>query len=320
MKLFFSCDWGTSNFRLRLIDAGDLTVLSEIKTNHGMAAAFESWTQSGRGQEHRTSFYRKYLSEQIGNIDSSYADNIADIPIILSGMVSSSIGMVELPYKEIPFNCDGSDLDVHVIPKDEKHASEIMIISGARTEVDVARGEETMVAGCEIVKSDTEAVFIFPGTHSKHMLVKNGLVKNITTYMTGELFDLLSNKSILSGSVKKSAEPQNIDEAFFAKGIRQGILLSLTNSIFHVRTNHLLKKATPQQNHTFLSGLLIGHELKDLAAKKPANITLVCSEGLKNEYGQALKILGLHDRLQYKNADDALIKGQWRIIRQKGYV
>ena len=76
---------------------------------------------------------------------------------------------------------------------------------------------------------------------------------------------------------------------------------------------------TVEANYFFLSGLLIGHELKDVVENKPSLITLVCSEGLQKVYQTALKVLGLNDRLDYKNADDALINGQIRIMRQAGY-
>jgi 2-dehydro-3-deoxygalactonokinase len=320
MKFFFSCDWGTTAFRLRLVDAENLTVLSEIKTGHGIAAAFECWQQANRHEKNRIAFYQTYLFEQVKKITGSYNGSFHNTPVIVSGMASSSIGMIELNYKEIPFQCDGSDLVTHIIPEGEDHPYKMIMISGARSETDVIRGEETMLAGCNILKNDTEQLFIFPGTHSKHIAVKNGLVKNITTYMTGELFDLLSNKSILSASVKKYDAGQSFNNRFFVEGVIKGKVSNLANSIFHVRTNQLFRKATFHENYDYLSGLLIGHELKDIAANKPAIIVLVCGEGLKIAYMQALEALDLSTGVDYINADEALIKGQWKIMKQPGYL
>lgn len=317
MKFFFSCDWGTSAFRLRLVDMGDLKVVSEIKTGYGIAAAFESWKKAASDEQGRKKFYQAYLFEQVKKITQSYNVITDNVPILLSGMASSSIGMMELPYKRIPFHYSGSDLVIHTIPLGTDIPNKIIIISGGSSDKDVVRGEETMLAGCNIINDDTEQLFIFPGTHSKHLVVKNDMVKDITTYMTGEFFDLLSNKSILSTSVKKNNPEQINDQQFFVEGVLEGIAASLSNSIFHVRTNQLFNKATPGENYEYLSGLLIGHELKAIVEKKPASITLVCGEGLKKSYANALDILTLNTNWKYKNADDALIEGQWKILKQK---
>ncbi|MEJ7588662.1 MAG: 2-dehydro-3-deoxygalactonokinase, partial [Ferruginibacter sp.] len=132
-------------------------------------------------------------------------------------------------------------------------------------------------AGARIIANETEQLFIFPGTHSKHLSVKNGMVTSITTYMTGELFDLLSSKSILSASVKKNERGDN--SPFFIEGVIKGTGSNLTNSIFHVRTNHLFNKITSFENYDYLSGLLIGHELKEIARDRLTAITRFAAKG-----------------------------------------
>jgi 2-dehydro-3-deoxygalactonokinase len=319
MKFFFSCDWGTSTFRLRLVDAENAAILSEIKTDRGIAVTFEAWKQSGRNENGRIAFYQNYILEQVNKITPSSKEPVDNTPVVISGMASSSIGMLELPYKELPLQCDGSNLIIRTINGREDQQYKMIIISGVRSEVDVMRGEETMLTGCDIPTDEAERLFIFPGTHSKHIKVKNGLVEKITTYMTGELFDLLSNKSILSGSVEKNDPQQNTGNQHFADGVIEGSTSNLLNSVFHVRTNHLFWKATAEENYHYLSGLLIGQELRDVAENKPISITLVCSEGLQTAYTEALSILRLSDLLQYKNADDALIRGQIKIMHHVVY-
>jgi 2-dehydro-3-deoxygalactonokinase len=132
--------------------------------------------------------------------------------------------------------------------------------------------------------------------------------------MTGELFDLLSHKSILSASVKKEEGEQNNTNVFFAEGVRKGLTSQLMNSIFHVRTNQLFGKLSPVQNYHYLSGLLIGHELSELSRNRQTPATLVCSATLKNAYMIALEILELSRQVQYKDADVALINGQRKIM------
>ena len=69
MKNFFSCDWGTSAFRLRLVDAETLKLLSEIKTDYGIALAFELWKQTKQPEEKRIAFYQTYLFIQVKKIN-----------------------------------------------------------------------------------------------------------------------------------------------------------------------------------------------------------------------------------------------------------
>jgi 2-dehydro-3-deoxygalactonokinase len=320
MKFFFSVDWGTSTFRLRLIDAANRTVLVEIKADHGIAATFENWKQINQPEKNRIAFYQAYLFEQVEKIACNFDDSLNNTPIILSGMVSSSIGMLELPYKELPFCCDGSDLLLHTIPvQKEKGLYDIIIISGVKSQTDVMRGEETILVGCDVVKEDGQQLFIFPGTHSKHVTVNNYTAQSVTTFITGELFDLLSNKSIFSASLKKNNINTITNDTYFVDGVKKGVSTNILSSIFKVRTNQLFKIATAQQNYQYLSGLLIGYELKEIEKIKPDLITLVSSEGLEDAYIKALTVLDLTAQVVCMNADEALINGQWKIMQQAGY-
>lgn len=318
MKYFFSCDWGTSVFRLRLVNAADAKVMSAIRTDFGIAAAFEAWKKRNHDQGSRELFYQAYLLEQVKKIISSSYNDHYNAPVVLSGMASSNIGMVELPYKELPCRCNGSDLFIHTI--EEQDASPVIIISGVRSADDVVRGEETMLVGCDVSHEEKRQLFIFPGTHSKHITVKNGTVQNVLTYMTGEIFDLLSKKSILAAAVTKEGTGNDMHDEHFRRGVKEGASSNLLNCIFHVRTNSLFKKSTSSENYRYLSGLLIGSEIRSLAENKASLITLVSSGELKEAYMQAFDVLEYSNALNYKNADEALIKGQRKIIQQLGYL
>src|SRR5947199_855368 len=124
------------------------------------------------------------------------------MPVILSGMASSAIGMEELPYREFPFIWDLMQFPVKKIPVDENFSYPLYVISGFKTEKDVMRGEESLLLGCDI-SDDDERIFIFPGTHSKHVFIKNKTGTDFKTYMTGEFFQLLAEKSILRHAVAK---------------------------------------------------------------------------------------------------------------------
>ena len=299
IQQILSCDWGTSSFRLRLINVAHNAILAETTDSKGIAAVYNEWLQRGYPENNRVDFYKGILVSKI----KSLADySLEGVPIIISGMASSSIGITELAYGGVPFPISVDNLHVMKIPPDTKRTHEILLVSGLKTINDVMRGEETMLTGCEI-NDDNEQLIIFPGTHSKHAIVKNKTLVDFKTYMTGEMFELLADKSILSKSVVKNGSDQN---NIFERGVQEGVAGNVLNTMFHVRTNHLFNTLTPEENYHYLSGLLIGCELKE-AVLSNVQIHLICSEELSGRYLSALRTLCKNDSLYYTNADKALI-------------
>ena len=313
MTKFISCDWGTSALRLWLVDANTLNVLAEAASINGISATFESWKKSGAQETGRLFFYQSLLSEQIKGLESQLNLSLDNIPIVISGMASSSIGMIELPYKEIPFSADGHNLNTEIVEATPEFNHAILMISGAKTTDDAMRGEETQLVGCLKENATEERLFIFPGTHSKHIIIKDGEVVSIKTYMTGEFFYLLSKKSILSNDVE---EDQQLTDATNTKGFTQGVSdsqhSSLLHSSFRVRTNNLFKKLSKKENYYYLSGLLIGTELKELIGVK-VPITIIGEESLIKYYSIALAQLGLHG-IRYQDAAKAVINGHYKLL------
>jgi 2-dehydro-3-deoxygalactonokinase len=310
IEQILSCDWGTSSFRLRLINTSDHSVLAEISDDRGVAAIYNEWLQSSLAENERLSFYKNVLLSQIKKLNNG---PLHGVPVIISGMVSSSIGMIELSYKDIPFNIKEANLNVHKILADEKFRHEILIVSGLKTKTDVMRGEETMLLGCEI-KDDHEHLIIFPGTHSKHVILQNDIVKDFNTFMTGELFDLLVNKSVLASSVEKEKISENNIQSFI-KGVLESASSNMLNKIFHVRANQLFGEMSKKENYHYLSGLLIGEEFKDIKKENFSAVTVVSNGILSSLYFEALCVMGLKEKLQLQNADEALIRGQIFIFK-----
>lgn len=141
------------------------------------------------------------------------------------------------------------------------------------------RGEETQLIGCisELKNEVDRQIFILPGTHSKHITVKNRQVTSFKTYMTGELFSLLSKNSVLSTAIEKAITS---DFKSFKEGVKHSTKSNLLHSIFRVRTNHLFEIHTKKENFNYLSGLLIGTELLDLL-KTTAKIYHYCPTKIK---------------------------------------
>jgi len=316
MKNFLSCDWGTSFFRLRYVHVPGLK-FGSVESAEGIAATFEAWKrksekQNGSGGS-RFEFFRNVIDQHVRLLEEHLGLSLDGIPIIISGMASSSIGMIELPYKKTPFKIDGSGLEVKRIERTTDFNHRICIISGVRTDDDVLRGEETQLAGCNQPK-DNNVLYIFPGTHSKHILVKKGIAVDFKTYMTGEFFELLSQKSILSASVHgggKLAGKEN--KQSFADGVKEAQRSNLLHSSFLVRTNELLKKIDSERNYYYLSGLLIGTELSESSKSNRVPITLVASGELRQLYLAAFKILSLKN-IRSTDSTIALLRGQLKIL------
>ena len=307
MNQFISCDWGTTSFRLRLIGLETQDVIATVVSQQGIAATYGMWKKSSSD---RFLFYESVLSSCIPALSSQCGYPIPEVPIIISGMASSAIGMMELDYKMLPVKTDGNDLLIQIISSSARFKHQIIFVSGVKSATDVMRGEETILTGCEIKNTEEEQLFILPGTHSKHIVAKKGMITDIKTYMTGELFDFLATKSILSNSVEKENLFTEIVNPWFEKGVEEGFTNNLLNNIFHVRTNRLFNKLSPKENYYYLSGLLIGAELKDLSENTYRNITLVADEKFSPLYFNALHLLKINKSIYQLNADKALIKGQ----------
>lgn len=313
MSVFISCDWGTSSFRLRVVDQESHSVLAEVKSNQGIAAVNEQWKQQAGNEKERSLFYQSIIAGQLKKLGELVTFSLQDLPLVISGMASSNIGMVELPYKMLPFAVDGSDLVHKRIDATASFPHTTMIISGARTANDVMRGEEIQLIGCDILSAE-KRVYILPGTHSKHITVSDKQVIDFKTYMTGEFFQLLSRHSILSNSVIEDSEMWNSDAIkAFEEGVMQSMDDNLLHHAFMVRTNHLFGHLNKEANYHYLSGVLIGTELKELAQRK-TSLTIVGNELMRTYYTTALQRLD-HPNFETIDADVALIKGQCKIVQ-----
>ena len=323
-RRFLSCDWGTSVFRLRLVEGESRRVIAASRGEQGIAATFAAWKTAGGKSEDRWSYFSRILAHHLARISEETGAALAGLPLVISGMASSSMGMRELPYARLPLAIDGSGLSVERVAAREDFAHPVVIISGVRSSDDVIRGEETQLIGaCTLGAAQPAApegirVFIFPGTHSKHVEVRDAHAVAFRTYMTGEFFELLSAKSVLANSVKPGAElgtPENL--AGFAAGVQAGAAGNVLNAAFHVRSRALLENSAATENYHFLSGVLIGAELRELAAAD-ATLTLVGAGPLLAAYQHAFHVLGSRAPLPALDADDCLIAGQLTIATRLG--
>ena len=313
MRQFLSCDWGTSSFRLKVVDTATLQTRSDVHNNYGIASTNSYW-QKEANKESRFLFYTSVIASAISDLESKLNESLADVPVILSGMASSSLGMVQLPYKQLPFKTDGSDLNVEKVEASKEFNHDVFIISGVCSETDVMRGEETQLVGA-VESTSEDTLYVFPGTHSKHVSVKQGTAYAFRTYMTGELFSLLMKDSTLTEAVTNSNTPNDTNIEAFVAGVKDSANSNLLHDLFRVRTRYLLDKLGPEQNRSYLSGLLIGHEVNDILNSETEGI-IVISSNIGDHYRVAMQTLNFSIPFSVKSDNDASIRGQHRIVSQ----
>ena len=322
-KYIICCDWGTSSFRLRLVEKNSYRVIAEFLSSAGVAATFKEW--KNQSSLSRFDFYAIKLRESIRKLESNHESPLNDIAVIVSGMASSSLGMENIPYAVLPFDISGAKASVRVFDGFNGHSAPLVLVSGVKSHEDVMRGEEAQLIGLltlnEVVaKPNEELVFVFPGTHSKHIIVKNNVVSDFKTFMTGEVFNILTEHSILKDSVliqnlSGLENPENV--VAFKQGVINSGSSSLLHSLFTVRTMQLFETYNKEQNAFYLSGLLIGTELRALEEERYSQIIICSGKHLFHHYKIAINTLGFLNNISFiqpELIDKATIAGQVQLF------
>jgi len=243
------------------------------------------------------------------------------VPRLACGMIGSRQGWIEAPYSRCPVALQALAAATVRTPE-----GEVAIVGGLTcvddTGVpDVLRGEETQVAGLPDDALDA-ALVIQPGTHSKWTAVANHAIAGFSTYMTGELYAVLREHSILGRLLAKGL----FDDAAFARGVDAGLQApagALPHQLFAARTLALFDALTPAGAGDYLSGLLIGHEIAHgrawaaRHASAAASTWLVGDDALCDRYARALAQAGV---ATLRGPADAAARGLWRLARLSGMV
>jgi 2-dehydro-3-deoxygalactonokinase len=153
------------------------------------------------------------------------------------------------------------------------------------------RGEETQVFGAMALYpelAEGEQVFVLPGTHGKWCQARDGHIVRFQTFLTGELFALLSTRSsLLLGA--DAAENAEHEAAGFAHGLERARVGHLLSALFEARSAQLREGRSGAWARGFLSGLTIGTEVTEGAAAFEAKrVILVGASGLSDRYSVAL--------------------------------
>jgi 2-dehydro-3-deoxygalactonokinase len=249
--IYIAIDWGTSHFRAYLCNADKQKGFTLLEQRVGPSVVKVN----------------KKFEQTLIDIISPWIEQYGNLPIYMSGQITSSIGWHETPYLECPFNPE--NLLREAVNFDCKKLN-ITALPGSRCRLksnlhDVMRGEELQVLG--FLKHNPqyqkgEVLLCLPGTHTKWVLINNSEILCFKTAMTGELYNLLCHQSVL---IPADCEDGDFDWKAFEEGCKLTLSSdsgNLTHGIFSVRTRQLSKELTPLQAKAYLSGVLIGSDVR----------------------------------------------------------
>ncbi|MBB5885148.1 2-dehydro-3-deoxygalactonokinase [Xanthomonas sp. LMG 8992] len=291
-------DWGTSSLRGYRLDA-DGGILEQRRSDQGIAAC------QGR--------FPATLAALIDGWDGD---------VVLCGMIGSRNGWIELPYAPCP--ADAAALAASMQPlQDPALPGRTLwfvpgVASGADAVPDVMRGEETQLIGLlALLATESPAAeahhVCLPGTHSKWVTLRDRRIASVATMMTGELYALLRTHSLLARLM--DADDGAFDAAAFDAGVqRSGEPGGLLHHLFGVRSLGLFDRLSAAAAPSYLSGLLIGHELRAQATLPPV-VHLVGGSGLLARYAHALAALGSAVRT---HPEGLAARGLYRLAQQHG--
>jgi 2-dehydro-3-deoxygalactonokinase len=267
-------DWGTSSFRGWLMSA-DGVALAESRGGEGMLHC-----AAGTG-------FAPVLRDHLARLGAPEG-----APVLICGMAGARQGWVEAPYLKTPTRLDG--LHEGAIRVDAP--GDIRILPGvaqSRAErPDVMRGEETQLLG--VTEPDFTGLVCIPGTHSKWVSIEDGCIAEFSTYMTGELFSVIAQHSILAHAVETAspADSRPFRDGPFREGLATALAAptALTASLFRLRAAQLLGFEQRADGAARLSGLLIGSELADATGRHGAlrSVRLIAAGALGQLYAAAL--------------------------------
>ena len=269
---FIAVDWGTTNRRGYRIAAGG-RMTDEMEDDQGILAV-------GHGG------FDRAVAELKGRL--------GDLPLLMAGMIGSNRGWVEAPYVPCPAGLPEVAANLEWVVQDRIAIVPGVSYSGGDA-ADVMRGEEMQILGAfaeAMVAPD--ALICHPGTHNKWIKLEDGRIASFRTVMTGELFNLLREHSILADLL---SQPAGVDAAFEA-GVRKGLGSDeLTAELFSVRARVLLGKAPREEAASFTSGLLIGTDLRTgLRAAPEGEVVVMGRPELTSLFAAALAIAGREAR------------------------
>lgn len=264
-------DWGTSNLRLFVCNS-EGSILKSIENESGIKSVSKG-------------AYPNILFNMIDSLGVS-----RDTPLFVCGMAGARGGWIEAPYCDTPVALKDISLKMKVLPK----PFDGYLLPGVRTvspqnNTDVMRGEEIQIFGALSLLEKDDAVLCIPGTHSKWVRVKDGKITSFLTFMTGDIYQALS-QTILNIDLDPSAKDNDLE--VFVRGVNavEKGDFGLLHNLFTVRTRVLDGVLQENEVSNFTSGMLIGAELEAAYSfiNSATSVIIVGSNNLCKLYQRAL--------------------------------
>ena len=270
-------DWGTSSFRLWLLDRTG-AVLGESRSDEGMSYCA------------RESGFASVLARHLAGVCAPAA-----LPVVICGMAGARQGWLEAPYIDVPALL--SEIPDHAVRVPET-SRDVRILPGMSQRPpqmpDVMRGEETQLLG--LASELRSAIICLPGTHSKWVTIEHGSVRSFSTCITGELFSILRQHSTLTYALGTDGAVDSADPVF-EKAVVEAFErpADIVRSFFALRAQALLLSTPAPHLTARLSGLLIGAELATASVgdERYENVVLAASGPLSRLYASAFTITGI---------------------------
>jgi 2-dehydro-3-deoxygalactonokinase len=270
-------DWGTTNRRAWAVDrAGQ--VLDQRKDDQGLLGVKDRAFEAS---------FRGFIGDWLKSAAST-------APIVMAGMVGSKLGWREAPYVATPAKF--ADLSQNLVALPDLDGHPIRIAPGLSAledgRPDVMRGEECQLYGLWLT-AQANRLCVLPGTHSKWAEIRDGGLGGFRTYMTGELFSQLCSSGTLAQLMKPGAPH---DEAVFQRGLavsQDASAGGLLNRLFSVRSLGLFAELPGEALASYLSGILIGAELRDATAGLSGTVAVIGSSKMNALYVSALAAIGV---------------------------
>jgi 2-dehydro-3-deoxygalactonokinase len=289
---WIAVDWGSTHLRTYALSENNL-LLDEKTSDKGMAQLTT--------QEFEPALLA-LISSWLPTMTPTKSNRPEPITVIACGMVGARQGWQEAPYLQTPCSATSIENMIDVETQDQRIDMKILAGVSQTHPADIMRGEETQIAG---LLADTKnhtfsntppiSTICLPGTHSKWVIIKNEKIEHFSTFMTGEAFSLLSEKSMLRHTVSTS----DWDNAAFLEGVASSIEKpqDLLSNCFRLRASDLLNDLSAASARSRLSGLIIGAEL---AGAQPfctgQTVALIGEPALSKLYSDALLSLGINSQ------------------------
>lgn len=298
-------DWGSTNLRSFLVDTSG-NVLDKLERPLGI--------------------WRVKKSELITVFRDTHAPWLTanpDLLVVTSGMVGSVDGLKSTAYQQCPVALhDLAEMLVEF--PDLVESGKAFLVPGIKSqsvsgEIDLIRGEEVQALGAFDLAAGAANCICLPGTHSKWLTIRDGSIEHFTTFVTGEVYEAMANSRMFASLPSGGDHPfdaETFDHAVAHSGLPGGLL----HHFFSARARAITGALSPDHLFTFLSGLLIGTELRAVFARLGGQspVHIIGSRPLVDRYQRALRHFDKNSKVI--DSSDATVRGIWNLACDAGLI